>query len=278
MTHPGKPARLSRRHALGVIAAAGVPVWAQARCALAGRTLSVGAPGGLFVGLQSYPRTLALADGEIVLTLDDGPLPGPTGRVLDALAAFRAPATFFLIGRNAAAHPGLVRRIAAEGHVAAHHTFSHPWTLRQRTAAIGVREIEDGIRAVQAAQGLDGAAIRTPFFRYPGFADTSALNGWLAERAMAVFGSDVWASDWTPMPPERQLTLLMARLKRARKGIVLLHDVVEQTAAMFPAFLQALCAGGFRVVGLTPGLAPPPLQEAGPGWRSQIDRQIGPAT
>ncbi len=269
---------LSRRTLLGSMGlAAGSctwPVWAQARCQLAGRTIAVGAPGGLFVGLQSHPRTLALDDREVVITLDDGPLPGVTDRVLDALRLHGAPATFFLIGRNAAAHPHLVRRMAAEGHTIAHHTLNHPWTLRQRSVDVGIREIEDGIKAVQTAQGLSPHGIATPFFRYPGFADTPTLNAWLGQRNIAVFGSDMWGSDWTPMGPEQQLSLLMRRLNKAGKGIILLHDVVGQTAAMFPAFMQALCAGGYKVVGLKTGPFAPALAEAAPGWRSQTDRII----
>lgn len=53
---------------------------------VASRVLAVGTADGLRVGLKSYPQTLALADREVVLTFDDGPIPGPTSRVLDALA------------------------------------------------------------------------------------------------------------------------------------------------------------------------------------------------
>ena len=269
---------LTRRALIGAGAAGSVlqpwRVWAEPRCQLGGRTIAIGAPGGLSIGLQSYPRTLALEPGEVVITLDDGPLPGQTDRVLDALRLYGAPATFFLIGRNAAANPQLVRRMGAEGHTVAHHTMNHPWTLRQRSFDVGMRDIEEGIRAVQAAQGITGSAVATPFFRYPGFADTPRLNDWLAQNGMVVFGSDLWGSDWTPMSPERQLSLLMGRLKRAGRGIILLHDVVGQTAAMFPAFLQALCAGGFKVVRVTPGAFAPAIVEAGHGWRSYTERII----
>jgi peptidoglycan-N-acetylglucosamine deacetylase len=267
--------RPSRRAFFASMAASAAwPVWAQARCSLAGRGVSVGAPGGLAIGMQSYPQTLALDDREVVLTLDDGPLPGPTDRVLDTLRLHDAKATFFLIGRNAAANPGHVRRMAAEGHTVAHHTFNHPWTLRQRSFEAGIEDIEKGIRAVQSAQGLGVSGVATPFFRYPGFADTPALNAWLAARNIAVIGSDLWASDWTAMSPERQLSLLMARLNRARKGIILLHDVVGQTASMFPAFLQALCEGGYKIASMKPGPFAPALVQAPAGWRSHTERII----
>ncbi len=269
--------QFNRRSLLGGVSASVAlvwPVWAQARMPLGGRTISVGAPNGLFTGLQSYPKTLALEDREVVLTLDDGPLPGPTDRVLDALSLHGAKATFFMIGRNAAASPAQVRRMAADGHTLAHHTMNHPWTLRQRSFQTGVREIEDGIRAVQAAQGLHVAGIATPFFRFPGFADTPELNEWLATKGIAVFGSDVWASDWNPMSPDRQLSLIMTRLNRARKGVILLHDVVGQTAAMFPAFLQALSDGGYRIANLKPGPFEPATQTGAPSWRSLTERII----
>lgn len=275
-----RDSRPSRRQLMvGVGAAAagfGWPrVYAGAVCNARGRTIAVGAPAGLRVGLKTYPQTLALAEGEVVLTLDDGPLPGQTDRVLNALRAYGAPATFFLIGRNAASYPGLVQRMAAEGHTVAHHTMNHPWTLRQRSFETGVAEIEGGIRAVQAAQGLTSSTVATPFFRYPGFADTPQLNDWLSQRQISIFGADLWASDWRRMGPGEQLSLVMGRLRRERKGIILLHDVVAQTADMFPNFLKVLCDGGYRIVSLVPGGAQPDLTHARAGWSSFTERFAG---
>jgi hypothetical protein len=62
------------------------------------------------VGRKHFPVTLPLAPREVVLTFDYGPLPGTTARVLDALRRECARATFFLLGRNVAAHPALARR------------------------------------------------------------------------------------------------------------------------------------------------------------------------
>ncbi len=54
------------------------------------------------------------------------------------------------------------------------------------------------------------------------------------------------------MTPEHQLGLVMRRLAQSRGGIVLFHDTRPQTAAMLPAFLRALKAGGYRVVHIIP--------------------------
>ncbi len=127
------------------------------------------------------------------------------------------------------AQPALARRIAAEGHTLACHTFP----IRGRCASAAPPPARKTSSPVQGHRGYAGREA-APFFRYPGFADTSLLNAWLAERNVGVFGCDLWASDWTPMAPETQLALVTGRLRRARRGIVLFHDTQGQTAAMLP--------------------------------------------
>ena len=72
----------------------------------------------------------------------------------------------------------------------------------------------------------------------------------LQSRGIAVFGADLWASDWNPMTPDQQLQLLTARLDEEGKGVILLHDTKAQTAKMLPAFLQYLKRNGYKVVHL----------------------------
>jgi peptidoglycan/xylan/chitin deacetylase (PgdA/CDA1 family) len=230
------------------------------------RTITVG-PKGSAVGLQSYPRTLDLKDHEVVLTFDDGP-EKPTATVLDALAKECARATFFVIGRNAEEAPAVVRREANEGHSVGYHSYSHPAiTLRLMSEAAAKADIEKGIAAVVAASGGKSA----PFFRFPGFADTPALVDYLKDKGYTIFGSDLWASDWSPMSPKGELDLVMSRLEKAGKGIVLFHDSKAQTAAMLPDFLRALKTRGYKLVHIAPGETETPLVEAGPGWTSTTE-------
>lgn len=204
------------------------------------------------VGLKHFPQTLPLADKEVVLTFDDGPWPGTTPRVLEALKHECVQATFFLIGRNAAAHPELARREAAEGHTVAHHTYAHPLLDRMAPEA-AIAEIDRGFAAVEAAtSGTARTTPRTPFFRFPGFASSPALLDTLAARGITVFGADFWVSDWQPMRPDQELQLALTRLEASGGGIILFHDTKAQTAAMLPAFLRALKARGYRVVHVVP--------------------------
>jgi peptidoglycan-N-acetylglucosamine deacetylase len=146
---------------------------------------------------------------------------------------FRSP--IFVLGRNAVAHPDILRRQLT------------------RAASAAEAEVDRGIAAVDdALYGKHASQPVTPFFRFPGFASSPALLDRLAHRRIVVFGADLWASDWNPMSPDAELRLVLHRLEQARGGIVLFHDTKRHTAAMLPALLGALKARGFRVVHVVP--------------------------
>ena len=212
------------------------------------RVLKVDAATTPRVGRKHFPQTLPLAPKEVVLTFDDGPLPGTTTRVLDTLKRECVRASFFLLGRNALANRDLARRELAEGHTVAHHTHIHP-LLNRMPAAAAEAEIDRGFAAVDTAlYGEAGRSPATPFFRFPGFASSPQLLDRLERRGIVVFGADRWASDWNPMTPEQQLKQVLERIEITHGGIVLFHDTKKQTAAMLPAFLRALKSGGYRIV------------------------------
>src|SRR5579862_1889171 len=184
------------------------------------RVLKVGTAGGLDVGWKTYRDTLPLADHEVILTFDDGPDPATTPAVLEALKAQCVRATFFAIGRNADAYPKLTRREVEEGHNVAYHTYTHPQpTLRYMAPAAARADILKGVIAVErAAYGQDFSGgepddlskikMHAPFFRFPGFADTADLKAWFARNNVAIFGVDLWASDWIKMTPDEELKLV----------------------------------------------------------------------
>ena len=167
---PGK--RLQRRQPVGRIAAAaylcGVllasPLLAQQRAPAVdrcadksrvlgvSRTVDIDGTGGPRFGLQQYKGNDFLADGEVVLTFDDGPLRVHTQAVVDALEAQCTKATFFMVGSQALADPEMVRQIYRKGHTVGTHTFSHA-DLRKMTPLKAREEIELGFSAVSQALG-----------------------------------------------------------------------------------------------------------------------------
>jgi peptidoglycan/xylan/chitin deacetylase (PgdA/CDA1 family) len=192
----------------------------------------------------------------IALTFDDGPWPGSTDVVLDTLARAGARATFFVIGRYAKAHPALIRRIHAEGHVLANHTHDH-----HRTGLFhGVQYWRDQIRhADEAIAEVTG--VRPRYFRPPmGFKSpplARALKG-TGHRLVA------WsrrAGDGVSTSPDR----ILGRLSQLHAGdIVLLHDgrdpasnrALDSTLIALPTILNTLAAQGIQAVGLDDLLQP----------------------
>ncbi len=104
----------------------------------------------------------AVARREIAITVDDGPDPEVTPRVLDLLDAHAVHATFFAIGSAAARHPTLCREIARRGHSVQNHSdrHSHAFSL------LGPRAMAREIGAAQTRLAdITGLAPR--FFRAP---------------------------------------------------------------------------------------------------------------
>ena len=83
---------------------------------------------------------------KLALTFDNGPNPGITDKVLDVLADFGVPATFFLVGTtfNQPGARALAERAFSDGHRIGNHSYSHgiPLGLRE-DADEAVAEIED---------------------------------------------------------------------------------------------------------------------------------------
>src|ERR1700678_933787 len=95
------------------------------------RTLVVDPREHPLIGTMQYRETLPLADHEVVLTFDDGPLPRNSNKVLEILAAECVKATFFTIGEMARFSPEGVRKLLAAGHTIATTSPTHPLNMNR---------------------------------------------------------------------------------------------------------------------------------------------------
>ena len=214
------------------------------------------------VGVMQYPQSLPLADKEVVLTFDDGPLPPYSNKVLDILAEQCVKATYFLIGKMAQAYPSVVRRIYQEGHTIGTHTEDHPLRM-QKLPIDKIRwEIDQGIADVGAALGDPDEL--APFIRIPGLSRSPVIEEEAAARSLVIFSSDTVADDWhRHIRPRDIVSRAMSRLEKRGKGILLLHDIHKSTVAALPELLKELKEKGFRVVHVIPGDVPGRIQTVG---------------
>ncbi len=62
---------------------------------------------------------------KILLTFDDGPVPGLTEKILKKLEEYNIKGLFFCVGSNVRKYPSLVQEIINEGHTIGNHTYNH---------------------------------------------------------------------------------------------------------------------------------------------------------
>lgn len=240
--------------ALGALAAPAAWPWALGAVAANHALLTAAGllPRSTLLGpnLTRLPAAAA-ARGEIALTIDDGPDPELTPRVLDLLDATGAKASFFCIGWRARANPALCREIVVRGHRVENHGDSHSWAF----SAFGPRRMKADIAAAQASLAdITGAAPR--FFR-----PTAGLRNPFLDPVLAAL--DLKLAAWTRRgydTREGRPAVVLGRLTRGLAGgdILLLHDghAARTPAgepvilAVLPTLLRTLAEQGLRPVTL----------------------------
>jgi len=178
----------------------------------------------------------------VALTFDDGPWPHTTAQILAILTQRRAPATFFVVGRQVQRYPELVHQELVAEMAVGSHSWSHP----QRFDRLPITRIRDEI--ARGRHTLEPLGVHLVGFRPPGGAASAtvlaAARG-LGDRTV------LWSvdpDDWQPGVTPHQLVQRV--LGAARPGaIVLLHDGGgnrSATVAALPAIID-----GLRRLGLT---------------------------
>jgi peptidoglycan-N-acetylglucosamine deacetylase len=182
---------------------------------------------------------------EVWLTIDDGPDPEDTPRILEALDRHRARATFFVIGRRAAAHPGLVAEILRRGHEVAHHTHTHPARTFWSAGPKRVRTELD-----QALAAMQPAGARPRWFRPPVGIKNFFLGQELARRGLENVGWNIRSYDSRSDDPAQVASRVMARVRPG--SIVLMHEGEwldpRVRVRAIELVLEALSARGFACV------------------------------
>lgn len=185
--------------------------------------------------LKEFVWSMPSVGDEMHLTFDDGPTPGVTPWVLDTLAAYRAEATFFVLGRNATAEPALMDRIRHEGHAVGNHTWDHPNGWRTPTFTY----LRNVLRC--------GEVLQTGLFRPPYGRITRQQSHALLARFSVVMW-DVLSADFDTRLSGDQCARNVTR--HARPGsIVVFHDSLKAEVRLrsaLPIVLEHFAALGYR--------------------------------
>ncbi len=188
-------------------------------------------------------------EDQIWLTIDDGPCPEDTPRMLDLLDAADARATFFVRGDRAVAHSALIREIVRRGHEVANHTYHHPqysfWCALPRRVAAEI----DRCNAVLGEQ--TGKLPR--WFRAPVGMANAYVHSAVQTRGMRLVGwSNRGLDTLRGATPASCLRRIMRGLRPG--GIVLLHEGHRNSAGervsveTIELLLTTLSERGWRAV------------------------------
>lgn len=202
--------------------------------------------------LRRLPATSA-ARGEVAITFDDGPDPEVTPRVLEILDRHQAKATFFVVGRKAAAHPDIIRTMVARGHRVENHSFRHANTFAFHGTGGMAREIEAAQLAIGALTGQAPEYFRAPM----------GIRNPFLEPALARLGLQLVS--WTRRGYDAVNGNAAAVLRRLTRGlaagdVLVLHDGSAARTAdgqpvvlvVLPQLLEKIRAAGLTAVALPP--------------------------
>ena len=187
----------------------------------------------------------AFPDNAVALTIDDGPHPVWTPKVLRLLDKHHVPALFCMIGNQVLGHENVARSVVNAGHQAANHTWSHPTSLPHQP--------DDRVRQeIQRAQDkiYDTTGSRPTLFRSPG-------GGWSPGVFTAAAQAGMVPLDWSDDPrdwTQPGVAAITNRLLAAKPGQILLcHDGGgdrSQTYTALQTVIPALLARGYQFVAL----------------------------
>ena len=188
----------------------------------------------------------------VALTFDDGP-GRTTAAVLRVLARYRVPATFFNLGVNVAARPGLARKEVKAGYAMGNHSWNHP-NMVLLGASQQAAQMDRTSAELRAAAGVRPCAFRPPYGDY----DSTTLR--LAhQRRMGVWLWSVDTEDWMARGSGSAYWVNRIIRLAEREGGALRHPVVlmhnqpignPATVAALPAIIRFFRSHGYRFVKL----------------------------
>jgi peptidoglycan/xylan/chitin deacetylase (PgdA/CDA1 family) len=192
---------------------------------------------------RALPRAVLIGRGatdrrRVALTFDDGPS-ALTADYLDALEAFGARATFFVVGQTCVEHPAALSAIVARGHEAAGHGYTH-----RPFPSLSAGELREELARTA---GLLPPGPRRPLVRPPG---GEVSPGSVIRCARAGYTTVLWSVDSNDCRTNSAAELV-ANLAPDRLGsgdIVLLHEGQRWTLEALPAALGALREAGYQMV------------------------------
>jgi len=184
----------------------------------------------------------------IYLTFDCGYENGYTESILDTLKKHAVPATFFVVGNMIKTAPGIIRRMAEEGHIVGNHTNNHPDMSAISDQSAFQKELEE----LEALYFETTGEKMLPIYRPPqGKYSLTNLQQAKALGYRTVFWSLAYVDWYVDNQPshEEAFDKLLGRIHPG--AIVLLHSTSQTNAEILDELLTKWKDMGYTFAALT---------------------------
>jgi nucleoside-diphosphate-sugar epimerase/peptidoglycan/xylan/chitin deacetylase (PgdA/CDA1 family) len=169
---------------------------------------------------------------QIALTIDDGPDPVHTPRMLDIFRDHAVKATFFVVGGAAEQYPEIVVRMKKDGHEVGSHSYSHPYFHRLSWSG-AIREIRMTQWVLSRILGEECKLFRPPHGK---LSLRSVLPAWAAGQHIAMWNIDLKDYRASTGDVEAQLD----QTSFSSGDIILYHGVNEAALKALPRVIKAV--------------------------------------
>jgi peptidoglycan/xylan/chitin deacetylase (PgdA/CDA1 family) len=170
----------------------------------------------------------------IWMTLDDGPHPTQTDRILKVLDSHRVKVTFFVVGENVFNGRAIIQRAFDAGHRIGNHSYSHPDLTK-----LDEQEISDQLTRTDAL--IQEFAGREKVFRPPYGAHNAVVDRVARNLGYRVVFWNVDTLDWDKQyQPDGWMQHGLDQIRKRDSCIVLNHDIHRSTADYYDMFLNRI--------------------------------------
>ncbi len=192
----------------------------------------------------------------VTFTFDDGPNPGTTDAVMDALVQYDVPGTFFIVtrriaGKGESKSKELVTRMKKEGFAIASHSVTHAYLKNAKPSKLAA-EIDESIKTLAAVAEQPIGLFRAPY-------GALGPNGkaWLEKRGLTEAFWSIDTLDWQAKKSDKLRAKTSKMIVDQGGGVVLMHDIHTVSAKAIVGILDDLEAENCRRLSAADPKKPP---------------------
>ncbi len=205
------------------------------------------------VGRENMNNIYATNEKIAYITFDDGPSQNVTPQILNILDQYKIKATFFLLGRNVARYPNLVKQEYETGHYIANHGYSHEYNTIYTSAQTVLDEYTKTEQLIRTVIGQEKYC--SHLFRFPGGSGGKKYRDVKTEAKQLLSDNDILYIDWNSLTndsvgkptQESIMNNLISTVGTKNSVVILMHDAATKqlTADMLPQVLNYLIEQGY---------------------------------